>query len=88
MSGTETVTGSKTGILTGLTLVERVVSSIDNGATATNLTVTSRVNPLLKSAVDIFVWKPTSSGDNTPIAATTAVTVHWWATGTGITTGT
>ena len=79
---TVSVTGSKTGISTTLSTVQRIVASIDNGATPTNFTVTARVNPTDASKIDIFVWQPTSSSDNTPIAATTAVTVHYWITGT------
>ena len=81
-SGSESVTGSKLGIASGLTLVEHVVVSIDNGATATNFWVTARVTPTNFATFDIFVWKPTAAGNNTPIAATTPVVVKWWCTGT------
>ena len=81
-SGTTTVTGSKTSIATGLATVTRVTASIDAGATATNFTVSARPSPLTQGAIDLYVWMPTSSSVTTPIAATSAATVHWWATGT------
>ena len=81
-SGSLTVTGSKTGIASGLTAVTQVVASIDNGATATNFWVTARVTPTNAAQVDVFVWQPTAAGNNTPIAATTPVTVRWWCSGT------
>lgn len=87
-TGTTTVTGSKTGIQSTLSVISRVVASIDNGATPTNFTLTARVSPSNKSQFDLFVWQPTSSSDTTPIAATSAVTVHWWLTGSVFTTGT
>lgn len=82
MSGSETVTGSKLAIPTGLTVVSHVIASIDNADVPTNFWVTARVTPTDQTSVDIFVWQPTSNADNTPIASTTAVTVRWWATGT------
>lgn len=81
-TGAETVTGSKTGIASGLSSVSRVIASIDNGAVATNLTVTARVTPTDASKIDLYVWKPTAAGDTTPIAATSPVSVHWWVSGT------
>jgi hypothetical protein len=81
-SGTTQVTGSKTGVVTGLSSVLRVTASLDTGATATNFTVSARPSTTVRGAVDLYVWKPTAAGDTTPIAATTVTTVHWWATGT------
>jgi len=81
MSGHETVTGSDTGLATGLATVAQVIASIDNGATATNFWVTARVNPVNHSLIDLFVWQPTAAGNNTPVACTTAVVVRWWVTG-------
>lgn len=77
----QAVTGSMTGVSSGLTTVTQVVASIDNGDTATNLTLTSRINPLDHSKVDLFVWQPTSMTDNTPIPATVPVTIRYWTTG-------
>lgn len=81
-SGSLKVTGSQLGIKTGLTAVQQVVAGIDNGATATNFWVTSRVTPANKTTIDVFVWQPTAAGNNTPIAATTPVVIRWWVTGT------
>lgn len=80
-SGTTTVTGSKLGIATGLATVVRVTASQDSGATATNFTVSASPSKGTRGAIDIYVWQPTAAGNTTPIAATSAVTVHWWATG-------
>lgn len=87
MSGSEDVTGSKLGITSGLSAVDHVIASIDNGAVATNFWVTARVTPTDTSKVDLFVWMPTAVADTTPIAATTLVTVKWWVTGTGQVSG-
>jgi hypothetical protein len=76
------ITGSKLNIPTGLLKVTQVVASISNGAVATNFTVTARPSPGLAGAVDLFVWQPTSSSVNTPIACTSAVAIHWQASGT------
>jgi hypothetical protein len=79
-SGEVTVTGSKLRIVTGLTKVLHVVASIA-GAAATNQWVTVQVTPSDKSKIDVFVWKPTAAGDNTPIASTSAIVVKWFCTG-------
>ncbi len=81
-TGSATVTGSKLAIQTRLTTVQQVVASIDNGATATNTTVTARVTPANASQIDLFCWMPTAAGNTTPIASTTSVVVRWWASGT------
>lgn len=81
LSGNTTVTGSKLAITTGLASATQVIASLDNGATATNLWVTARITPANHAQIDLFVWQPTSSGNNTPIACTTALSVHWWVTG-------
>lgn len=81
LAGQTTVTGSKTGVASGLATVQQVVVSIDNGPTATNFTVTGRVNPTDHSKIDIYVWQPTAAGNTTPIACTSPVSVHWWVTG-------
>ena len=81
-SGSLTVTGSATGISSGLSQVTQVVASIDNGSTPTNFWATSRINPTDSSTFDVFVWKPTAAGNTTPIAATTPVVIRWWVTGT------
>jgi hypothetical protein len=80
-TGAVTVTGSKLSIATGLATVTQVVVSIVS-AVATNFTVTARPSPLRPGAIDVYVWKPTSSSVTTPVAGTTPVTIHWWASGT------
>lgn len=85
-AGEVSVTGTKTGLATGLSNVTTAVASINNGAAATNFWVTCRPSPTIAGAIDIFVWQPTANNDNTPIAATTAVTVHWSVTGDAETT--
>lgn len=79
-SGVTNVTGSAT-VASGIATVTQVIASIDNGAVATNLWVTSRINPADHSKIDLYVWKPTATNDNTPIAATGQVAVRWWVTG-------
>jgi hypothetical protein len=79
-SGTVRVTGSKLGIVTGLDTVNQVVASI-NSKVATNFTVTAQPSVTVKGAIDVYVWQPTGAGSTVPIACTTAVTIHWWATG-------
>lgn len=81
VAGHQTVTGSKTKLASGLSIVDQVIASIDNGATATNFWVTARINPMDHSLIDLFVWQPTAAGNNTPVACTTAVTIRWWVTG-------
>lgn len=82
MSGSLSVTGSQTGIATGLATVEQAIASIANGATATNFWATCEPSPGTLGAIDIYIWMPTAMADTTPTAAITAVSVHWWATGT------
>ena len=79
-TGSETVTGAKTMIATGLATVNHVILGLD-GATATNQWVTARVNPTNSAYIDIYVWMPTAAGDNTPIVSTIPTVVKWWATG-------
>lgn len=79
--GTTSVKGSKTGIATGLSRVDHVTAVIDAGSTAVNEWLSVRPSPSLLGAIDIYVWKPTAAGDNTPVASTTSRTVRWLATG-------
>ena len=81
-AGALAVTGSAKSVATGLKTVSNVVVSIDNGAVATNLWVTATPSATVMGAIDIFVWKPTASNNNTPIAATSAVNIRWHAWGT------
>lgn len=80
-TGNVTVTGSALGIQTRLTTVQQVVVSIDNGAVATNNTVTGRVTPTNASQIDVFVWQPTAAGNTTPIASVSPIIVRWWCSG-------
>ncbi len=82
MGDVTTVTGSKLGIVTGLANVLSVTASVNNGATASAYTVSARPSQTVRGAIDLFLWQPTSAGVTTPIAATAAVPVHWFATGT------
>ena len=85
-SGLNGITGSLT-IPTGLSTVKSVVASLESGSgVPLNLWVTAGVNKLTPSSIDIFVWKPTSAADNTPILETGQVTIHWYATGESVTT--
>ena len=79
-SGTSKVTGSEKEIATGLSEVVRVVACLEI-ATAVNEWVTAEPSPTLVGGVDIYVWKPTAAGDNTPIAGTTERDVAWIAWG-------
>ncbi len=81
LGGVTIVTGSKIGLASGLTNVVTVTVSISNGAVATNFWPTASINSLDHSKIDLYCWKPTAAGNNTPIAATTAITLHWWVTG-------
>lgn len=78
--GSQSVTGSLKGVVTGLKSVAQVVVSIDNGSTALNEWATATLSAT-SGAIDIYVWKPTAAGDTTPIASTTARTVRWFAQG-------
>jgi hypothetical protein len=69
-------------IATGLRTVSNVVVSVDAGTVATNLWVSATPSATVPGAFDIFVWQPTSSGNNTPTAATGATTIRWHAYGT------
>lgn len=81
VSGSATVTGSKLRITTGLKTVTQVVASIDSGANATNSWAVGTVTPANHSTIDLYVWSPTSSGDNTPIASVVPTVVNYWCTG-------
>ncbi len=80
VTATATVTGSVLGIVTGLPSVARVIASIEGGD-AVNEWVTARETPDTDGSVDLFVWAPTSSTDNTPIPSTTAREIAWMAFG-------
>lgn len=87
-SGVTTVTGVQNGIATGLATVTNVVVSLDSGGSPLNEWVTANPNARQAGKIDIQVSKPTASGNNTPIASTTARTVRWMAFGNRVTTNT
>lgn len=84
-SGTAFVqNGQMLGIATGLTKVNQVVVTPNAGnGVPLNIWITAQPSPTKAGAIDIFIFKPTSNADNTPVLATgTAYSVHWYATGT------
>lgn len=83
--GTSTVTGSLTGIVTGLAVIEVAVVCIQSSA-AINEWVTYALNAT-PGQLDLYCWKPTTdngvgTANVTPIASTTARTVAWLCGGT------
>lgn len=85
-SGVTTVTGSQNGIATGLATVTNIVASIDSEGVALNEWVNPRPTPNAPGLIDLYVWKPTAAGDNTPIASTTPRLVRWIAIGSRVST--
>jgi len=86
-SGVVIITGNKLGLATGLSKVNHVVASLVAGhGTPLNLWVTAGPSVATTGAIDIYVFQPTSSGDNTPIPATGPASPPWYATGTAETT--
>lgn len=79
--GTLTVRGGvMKAVATGLSTLSNVIVSIDAGAAPTNLTVTASLSRT-PGAFDVYVWRPTSAVDNTPVPAVSPVTVRWSAKG-------
>lgn len=81
-SGALTVTGALKGVASGLGTLSNVVATVDNGSSAMNLWVSATPNAITPGTFDIYVWKPTSTSDNTPTKATSPVTIRWVAWGT------
>lgn len=84
--GVATITGSGT-VVTGLTTVVAVVATMQADASLTNgtsvtATIGDQAGTPAAGSVIIKVWKPTGSGDATPIASAAAVAVNWVAIGT------
>lgn len=84
-AGVATVTGTLT-VATGLTTVVAVVATMQADASLTNgtsvtATVGDQVASPVAGSVILKVWKPTASGDATPIAGAAAVLVNWIAFG-------
>lgn len=78
--GKATIIGSAIGIPTGLATVSNASGSIDTGATPHNFTL-SITPSQVPGAVDVHVYQPKATTDNTPVSATTPVSVRWSATG-------
>lgn len=81
-AGSLKVTGSVKAVASGLSTLSNIVVSIDSGGQPSNITVTANPSAHTAGAFDIQVWQPTSSGNNTPVAASAPVTVRWHAWGT------
>lgn len=81
-TGAIPVKGSMKGVATGLSTLSNVVASVDSGATPTNMTLSATPSPNSPGTFDIYVFAPTSTGNNTPILAANAVLVRWHAWGT------
>jgi hypothetical protein len=80
--GSTSVTGETGGdIDTGLSAVSNVVASLASDASINGNVVTATAAGGA-GHITVKVWKPTSSGDCTPILATVAKTVRWVAIGT------
>jgi hypothetical protein len=89
--GVATITGSG-DVATGLATVVAVVAMLQADASLTNgITVTGTIGDQAGTpaagSVTLKVWKPTGSGDVTPIASAAAVAVNWIAVGTKDVTG-
>ena len=85
-SGVATVTGTLT-VVTGLATVTSVQATMQADASLTNgisttATIGDQAGTPAAGSVILKVWKPTGSGDVTPIASAAAVAVNWIAIGT------
>jgi hypothetical protein len=75
-----------TGVLevnTGLTTVTSAEATLNDYAalTGTEVTVTIPDQTTSPGVIFLYVWKPTASGDVTPIASVTETAVSWAAQG-------
>jgi predicted secreted Zn-dependent protease len=73
-AGNQSVTGTGSVTVTGMTTISAVLVTLGTDAALTGLFVTYAITGL---TVTLKVWKPTASGDCTPIAATAAKTVSY-----------
>lgn len=85
-SGVATVTGTAT-VATGLTTVTSIQATMQADASLTNgiavtATIGDQAGTPAAGSVILKVWKPTASGDVTPVASAAAVAVNWFAVGT------
>jgi hypothetical protein len=76
--GVAAVTGSL-AVTTGLTSIVAATATLNEDAALTGTVVSATFSA---GTLTIKVWKPTASGDCTPIAATAAKSVCWTAVGT------
>jgi hypothetical protein len=76
--GVASITGTGT-VTHGLTTVVAVLATLKDDASINGNGVSAAVSG---TTVTLKVWKPTSSADCTPIAATAAKNVHWLVIGT------
>lgn len=83
--GVASITGSGT-VVTGLATVVAIIATLQDDAALTGNSVTASIGDQngapAAGSVNLKVWKPTASGDCTPIAATAAKSVNWVAVGT------
>jgi hypothetical protein len=77
-SGVGAVTGTLV-VASGLTTITAVTATLNASPALTGNIVTAAFSG---ANITLAVWKPTASGDCTPIASTTAVNVSWVAWGT------
>jgi len=78
--GEASVTGTA-DIATGLSTVVQAVACLKDDISL-NATWVSVANSATAGNIVLKVWKPTSTTDVTPVAATTSVIVRWIAIGT------
>lgn len=80
-AGSVAVTGATNGdVNTGLSAVSGVSASLGEDATLAGLFVTAALGGTA-GHITLKVWKPTASGDATPILSTAAKIVNWTAAG-------
>lgn len=82
--GVASITGSG-DIVTGLKTVVAVIATLQDDASLNGNLVTATIGDQAGApaagSVRLKVWKPTATGDCTPIAAAGAVNVNWVALG-------
>lgn len=80
--GSASITGATLGdIVTGLATVVSVTATLGEDSTLAGNHVTAAIGGTA-GHITLKVWKPTASGDCTPILSTAAKVVNWEATGT------
>lgn len=82
--GVSSITGTG-DVVTGLKSVVAVIATLQDDAALTGNLVTATVGDQatapVAGSVTLKVWKPTATGDSSPIAATAAKNVNWIALG-------